>query len=289
MKLSSTLIKGRTFGVVWLIWPCLFACSPHDSTANLSAKRAELAGALEITGSSTITPMLLEIGGQFTRLHPDVKLHISAGGSGRGISDSRAAKSDIGMVSRVLTDQEQDLKGFPIARDGVGLLVHRDNPVNNLTSAQVARIFKGQIKNWREVGGRNAPILVVDRGAGRGVTELFLGFFALRQSEIHPDLSIGDNSQLIETVVANKDAISFFSMLTAERQRKGGRPVKLLSLNGVQATRATVLNGVYPLTRPLTLVTRDLPRGLTKSFIEYCLSPQVTSTIENMGFVPYEE
>lgn len=279
----------RTLGILWLCCIGVVACSPNDPPSLLPAHRAELAGTLEITGSSTITPMLQEIGRQFTTLHPHVTLHITAGGSGRGISDPRGGKSDIGMVSRVLTDQEKDLKGFPIARDGVGLVVHRDNPLDNLTSAQVTKIFTGQIKNWREVGGQDAPIVVVGRGEGRGVNELFLGFFGLRPYDLRVNKSVGENSDLIETVVADKNAISFFSMLTAESQRKAGRPIKLLSLNGVAATRTTVLIGAYPLTRPLTLVTRELPRGLTKTFIEYCLSPQVTSTIENMGFVPYEE
>jgi phosphate transport system substrate-binding protein len=274
-----------------LVFACahLVSCSKNDRAANLPFDDRDLTGTLQVTGSSTMTPMMREIASQFTAQHPRVKINISAGGSGRGISDIRDNKSDIGMLSRLIAEDEQVFKGFPIARDGIGILVHEDNPVKTLSSLQVAKIFSGKITNWRELGGKNAAIIVINRDPGRGATELFMSYFKLKASEIHATATVGENSAVIDMMAAELNGITFFSAIAAEAAHKSARPVKLVLLDGISANRANILTGDYPLTRPLTLVTHELPHGLTKVFIEYCLSSQVTVIIEKMGFVPYEE
>jgi phosphate transport system substrate-binding protein len=218
-----------------------------------------------------------------------VEINVEMGGSARGLSDTRDGKADVGMVSRVMTDNERDLKGFPIARDGLGLVVHKGNPVSALTSNQIVGIFTGRITNWSKVGGQNAPIIVINREDGRGSTDLFTQHFKLQYREIRAQAVIGDDVPVINAVAARPNAISMMSVIAAEIKANAGASIKLVSLDGVAATRANILTGNYPLVRPLTLVTRGLPRGLAERFIEYSLSPQVVDIVENMGYVPYQE
>lgn len=279
-----------------LILACILLASCNrdgatgDDHVSSAPARAEIEGTLHLTGSSTGAPLLSEIARRFQTLHPKVEIKVEMGGSARGIRDVRDGKADIGMVSRVMTEREQDLKGFPIARDGLGVMVHGDNPVTALTTAQITDIFTGRIKNWREVGGRNARIVVINRADGRGSIELFKEHFKLRYSDIQSQIVLGaDNPAVIDAVAAQPDSVSIMSVIAAENKEKTGGLIKLVAVDGVAATRASILTGNYPLSRPLTLVTRELPSGLLKNFIEYSLSAQVVDIVEKVGFVPYQE
>jgi phosphate transport system substrate-binding protein len=288
------MLQQRTTTALALMLVCalLASCNRQSGTDDRKASApasSAIEGKLHLTGSSTISPLMLEIARRFQVLHPKVEINVEMGGSARGISDARDGKADIGMVSRVITDQEQDLKGFPVARDGLGLIVHKDNPVTTLTAAQITDIFSGRIKNWSKVGGASAPIIVINREDGRGSVELFTHHFKIKYSEIRAQAVIGDNSLVVDAVAAQPNAISLMSVVEAESNVKAGVPIKLVSLDGVAATRANILTGNYPAARPLTLVTRGLPRGLAKSFVEYSLSSQVVDIVEKMGFVPYQE
>jgi phosphate transport system substrate-binding protein len=113
---------------------------------------------LVLTGSSTVAPLVGEIAKQFEALHPGVRVDVQSGGSSRGVADARRGLADIGMVSRDLKPEEQDLTALTIARDGVSVILHRDNPVVALSDEQIVAIYKGDITNWSEVGGNDAPI-----------------------------------------------------------------------------------------------------------------------------------
>jgi phosphate transport system substrate-binding protein len=127
----------------------------------------QLTGKLVITGSSTIAPLIAEIGKRFESSHPGVRVDVQAGGSSRGIADAREGLADIGMSSRLLKEQEKDgLVSYLFARDGVCFLVHKNNPVSELSDQQIRDIFTGKIANWKQIGGRDAPITVINRADG---------------------------------------------------------------------------------------------------------------------------
>jgi phosphate transport system substrate-binding protein len=139
----------------------------------ISSCRPPDAGKLVLTGASTVAPLAGEIGKRFESLHPGVRVDVQTGGSGRGIHDARQGLSDIGLVSRPLKDDEKDLIAFPIARDGVCVILHKSNPVSALTDAQVVAIYTGRTTTWKEVGGKDAAITVVNKAEGRSTLELF--------------------------------------------------------------------------------------------------------------------
>ena len=259
-----------------------------SSTSSSRSQASEInPGKLLVTGSSTMCPLIDETGKHFESLHKNVKVEVQCGGSGRGVSDARDGKADIGMASRALTEKEKDLYGFPIARDGISVILHRDNPVNSLSNAQVASIYTGKIANWKEVGGHDARITVVNPQKGYSSVELFTHYFKIDYEDIKASVIAGDNPTRIKALVEDPNAIAYISAGEADRNARTGVPIKPLPFNNVMPTGRNIITGNYPITRPLILVTKELPKGVVKEFIDYCLSPAVVDLIEKFDFVTY--
>lgn len=254
------------------------------------AGTALAADRLVLTGSSTVAPLALEIAKRFEQQNPGVRIDVQSGGSSRGVADARSGLADIGMVSRALKPEENELTAHAIAMDGIGIILHSGNPVRSLTDAQIKAIYTGRITNWKAVGGRDGRITVVNKAEGRSTLELFLQHFALKNSDIKPQVVIGDNQQGIKTVAGNPGAIGYVSIGSAEfeaGQGKGeGTPIKLLPMAGVAASVANVRDGRFPLARPLNLVTRGAPSGLSRRFIDFARSGKANDLVEAQFFVP---
>lgn len=243
---------------------------------------------LIITGSSTMAPLVFEIGKRFETLHPEVRVDVQTGGSSRGIADTMNGLADIGMASRALKSQEQHLSGAVIAHDGITIILHTSNPVQELTDDQIRSIYTGSITNWSHVGGPDSAITVVNKAEGRSTLELFLDYFHLSNRDIHAHVVIGDNEQGIKTVAGNPNAIGYVSIGTAQYDATHGIEIRLLALQHIPATIETVREGRFPLSRPLTLVTKSPPAGLIKTFINFAQSPQVHDLILQQYFVPIQ-
>ena len=240
---------------------------------------------LVITGSSTIAPLVNEIGKRFETVYPGTRIDVQTGGSSRGLSDVRQGLADIGMVSRDPNHDEDDLHWFALAKDGISLIVHKDNGVDSLNDSQIVSIYRGKITNWKELGGDDAPITVVNKAEGRSTLEVFLKYFRLDPTEINAHVIIGDNQQGIKTVIGNPNAIAYVSIGTAEFEVQQGTSIKLLTSNGVLATIENVRNGTYPISRTLNLVTKHTITGIVKEFVEFCQFEQVGDLVEEQFFV----
>ncbi len=243
-------------------------------------------GKLVLTGSSTVAPLAVEMGKRFEAENPHVRVDVQTGGSSRGVNDTRSGLNDIGLVSRPLNADETDLHAFPIALDGVCVILHKDNPVAVLSEAQIVDIYTGKIINWKDVGGPDAKITVVNKAEGRSTLELFCHFYKLKNSDIKAHVVIGDNEQGIKTVSGNPNTIGYVSVGTAEYDAEHGTPIKLLPVGGVAATSGNVANRTFPLSRPLNLITKAPPEGLAKEFIDFAISDKVYDLIREQSFVP---
>ena len=244
---------------------------------------------LVLTGSSTVAPLVGEMARRFETMNPGVRIDVQTGGTSRGINDTRNGTADIGMVSRALKPDEADLRAFAIALDGVSIILHANNRVNTLSKQQIIDIYTGKITNWKTVGGADARITVINKAEGRSTLELFLHYLELKNSQIKPHAIIGDNPQGIKTVAGNPNAIGYVSIGAAEYEAERGVPIKLLPLDGVDASIANVRNGTFPLSRPLNLITSREPQGLIQRFIEFARSPQIHDLVEAQYFVPFRD
>ena len=263
-----------TLTLLLLLWPA-FPVFAADSLR------------LTITGSSTVAPVVAEIAKRYEATHPGTRIDVQAGGSSRGVSDVRQGVSQIGMVSRDLNPSETDLKAFPIARDGICLIVNRVNPIQKLDDAQVVDIYLGRIKNWSALGGKNSPIVVVSKAEGRSTLELFMHYFKLKAPEIKPDVIIGENQQAIKVVAGNPNAIGYVSIGAAEYEALHGAAIKLLPVNGKEPSVAAVATADFPITRPLNLVTKGRQSQIVTDFIAFARSAKVNDLIRAQYFVPF--
>jgi phosphate transport system substrate-binding protein len=265
-------------GIAVLLLPWLLAGCGRQSAA----------GHLTLTGSSTVAPLALEIAKRYEAAHPDTRIDVQTGGSSRGIADARAGSADIGMVSRALGPDEGDLQAHTIARDGVAVIVHADNPVAALSDDQVRDLFSGRIADWQALTGTPRPVSVVNKAEGRATLEVFLAHFGLRNEDIRAAVVIGENEQGIKTVAGNPGAIGYVSVGAAEHAAAHGTPIRLLALNGVPASTQAVRDGRYALARPLSLVTHGPAQGPAAEFVAYAGSPAMHDLVESLGFVPVD-
>lgn len=251
-----------------------------------STAEAAPANKLVLTGSSTVAPLLNEIAKRFEKSNPGVRIDVQSGGSSRGINDVRSGISDIGMVSRVLYPSESDLTAHTVALDGLAVIVHKSNPVPTLTNAQIKDIYIGKVTNWKDVGGADLKISVVNKADGRATLEQFLAFFQIKSKEIKAHTIIGENQQGIKTVSGSKGAIGYVSVGAGEFEASQGAAIRLLPMEGVPATVENVQAGKVSLSRPLNLVTKSRPTGLAERFIQYSQSRDVHDLIRAQFFVP---
>jgi phosphate transport system substrate-binding protein len=268
----------------------LAACGANPATAeNGAASAGTPTGKLVLTGSSTIAPLASELGKLFEAKYPGVRVDVQSGGTSRGITDARQGLADIGMASRALTKDETDLLSFTIAYDGICPIVHTSNPVQSLTDAQIVDIYLGKITNWKDVGGNDAPITVINKAEGRSTLDLFVQYFKIQTKDIKAQVVIGENEEAIKSVIGNPNAIAYVSIGSAEYEATQGSDIKLLPIKGIAATIENVKNHSFPLSRPLNLVTKTQPQGLVKLFIDFARSSEAFPAVKEQFFVPLSQ
>jgi phosphate transport system substrate-binding protein len=263
---------------------CLIAAPAQAQSGNSKPVQ----GKLTLSGAFLLQPLMADIGRRFESLHPGVKIDVRSGGTPKGVVDLRSGAADIGMVSRALLENERDLFAFHIARDGLAVVLHRDNPIKNMDAAQVRNLLTGRAANWKELGGRDAPVELAWRSKGQGSVEFVFEHFKLKREQIGPHANVFENADAIKFVSAHPNGVTLTSVGDAERSVQAGVPIKLLAFNGVAASNRNIQNRSYALSRPLTLITRRVPEGLQKQFIEYALSDDVVDLQVKHGFVAYQ-
>ena len=250
----------------------------------LVRKRAQK---LHIAGSTAMAPLLKEIAAKYHMLHPDVAIDVTLGGSARGLEDIRSGHAHIAMLSRALAPSERDLYGIPIARDGVGVVVHANNPLRELSVEQLQAIFSGRARAWQELGGSRDSMYALG-GLRDGVSSaLFARFLKQPLAAFSLNAAVESNIERLAVVAACENAIAYVSVGSAERAMAQGVSLRLLPMAGVAASNATIRNGSYPICRALTLASRDAPTGVARSFYAFCLSAQVNGILSAFDFVPY--
>lgn len=270
-----------------LLSTCLGCINAHASEAPSTKGPVAASGRLLITGASTMTPMIEAVGKRFSALHPGVQIDVQTVGTSQGIDDVMKGKAAIGMVARALTHKESGLYSFAIARDGVCLVVHKNNPVQSLTNRQVVDIFTGKINNWSKVGGKDATVVPINVKEGLGSVGLFTDYFGIKYADIKAHMLVSDDLDRVKALIDNPNGITYLSVGTAQQQADTGAPIKLLPINGVAATTKNIRTRNFPISRPLLLLTKEVPTGLARDFINFSLSSQITDIVSQHHFVAY--
>lgn len=265
----------------------LTACgSKNDNSADTntdgSNTETTLSGTVSTDGSTSMEKVINSLGESFMAMNKDVKFTYNPTGSGSGIQAISEGRCDIGLSSRALKDDEKasGLVETVVALDGIAIVVNPENPVSDLDIDTIAKIYTGEITNWKDVGGNDAEIVLIGREAGSGTRDGFESITDTKDAcQYRQELtSTGD---VINTVSQNPDAIGYASLSAV------GDSVKALTVGGVEATEATVKDGSYVVQRPFVLVTKEGTKlsPAAQAFFEYALSADAASIIAAAGAV----
>ena len=265
----------------------LTACgSKNDNSADTntdgSNTETTLSGTVSTDGSTSMEKVINSLGESFMAMNKDVKFTYNPTGSGSGIQAVSEGRCDIGLSSRALKDEEKasGLVETVVALDGIAIVVNPENPVSDLDIDTIAKIYTGEITNWKDIGGNDAEIVLIGREAGSGTRDGFESITDTKDAcQYRQELtSTGD---VINTVSQNPDAIGYASLSAV------GDSVKALTVGGVEATEATVKDGSYVVQRPFVLVTKEGTKlsPAAQAFFDYALSADAASIIAAAGAV----
>ena len=247
------------------------------------------AGNIVIKGSTTVLPVAQKVAEAYMKEHPDVKITISGGGSGNGIKALIDGSTDIADSSRFIKSKEVKLaigRGaypvpFAVAYDCIVPVVHPSNSVTDISMEQLKDVYMGKVKNWKELGGPDRKIVVISRDTSSGTYEVWHNK-VLKKERVFPGALLqASNGAIVQAVGKNKNAIGYIGLGYMERT------VKALTVNSVQGSEETTLNGTYPISRALYMFTAGWPKGDTLNFINYVIHPEKgQKLVREIGFVP---
>lgn len=273
--------KRRLFLFIQLI-----ALSVLVAVGNVNAQALDVfkgeKGEIMISGGTAHIPVMKEAAKNIMTANPNIHISIAGGGSGVGIKQVGEGLVNIGNTGRTPTDEEvakYGLKMFKWAIDGVGVIVHKTNPVQNLKKDDLVKIYSGEIANWKQLGGADRPINVYTRDEASGTREVFWEK-GLGKGTITLKAKVVVSNGAMKSAVANDpNGIGYVSVGHMDAS------VSPVALDSVVPAIETVKNGSYKISRGLYSNTKGEPAGLTKKFIDYLFSPEGQKIVIDNGFI----
>ncbi len=251
------------------------------------------AGAVTVKGSDTMVILAQRWAEEYMKKNPGKKVQVTGGGSGTGIAALINGTTEIADASRAIKEEEiaKVRERFnvvpsetPVAKDGVAIYVNDANPVAQLTPDQIKGIYMGDVTNWKQVGGNDAPIVLYSRENSSG-TYVFVKEHVLKNGDYASNAqTLPGTAAVVNAVAKEKNGIGYGGAAYA----KGVKEVRIVGTDG-QAwlpNAENVKSGKYPLSRPLFMYTRGKPSGEAKEFIEFCLSPAGQAIVTQVGYYP---
>lgn len=270
-------MKSRFFTVMAVVFAVLFAAN------------GAWAGNIVIKGSTTVLPVAQKTAEAYMKQNPDVKISISGGGSGNGIKALIDGSTDIADSSRFIKDKEvkqavqngQYPVPFAVAYDCIVPVVHPSNTMTDITMARLKDIYMGKIKNWKDIGGPDRPIVVISRDTSSGTYEVWHSK-VLKKERVFPGALLqASNGAVAQAVAKNKNAVGYIGLGYLDSN------VKALTVNGVKGSSESTLDGTFPISRPLYMFTPGWPKGDTLNFINFVMHPEKgQKLVGSAGYVP---
>lgn len=263
-------------------------------------RRSGQSNSLQIKGSDTMVNLGQAWAEAYMKVNPSISVAVTGGGSGTGITALLNNTCDIAEVSREMKQDEIKLaeknnfepNKIVVALDGLAVVVNPANKISALTIDQLADIFIGKIKNWKELGGRDAKIVLLSREVNSG-THVYFKEHVLRKGKadgkeefVAEALLLPSSQAIADEVSQNLDAIGYYGMGYITAKEKALKVAKDKNVPAIPPTMENVISGAYPISRPLLMYTKGEPKGLVKTFIDYVLSPAGQEIVKKLDFVP---
>lgn len=256
-----------------------------SSTAGTSASEAsateELSGTLSMNGSTSMEKVIKAVNGAFMEKNKGVTVNLNLTGSGTGIQEASEGKCDIGNSSRKLKDEEAEkLDATVVGLDGIALVVNPVNKLEDITLQDLAKVYSGEITNWKELGGDDKAIVVIGREDGSGTRD---GFESIVMGDKEPKYAqeLESTGSVINAVATTDGAIGYASLANVDET------VKALKVGGVEATEENVKSGTYEVQRPFICATlKGSDNKLVKAYLDFILSEEGQALVLAQGAVP---
>jgi phosphate binding protein len=253
-----------------------------NNTSNNSDTK-DLSGTVTMSGSTSMEKLANAAAEAFMTKYPSVTVTAEFTGSGAGIEAVTAGTVNIGNSSRKLTDEEKSAGVVEniVAIDGIGVIVDKANTVKNLTKDQLSKVYKGEVKNWKDLGGADKPIVVVGREAGSGTRDAFEELVGIKDAAKYSN-EINSTGGVLAKVAQTAGAIGYVSLDVIDQS------VNTVSLDGVQPTEENVKAGTYLLNRPFVMATKgevSAQNKEVKAFIDWMLSAEGQDLVKQVGLI----
>lgn len=257
-----------------------------SSTAGTSASGAsttteELSGTLSMNGSTSMEKVIKAVNGAFMEKNKGVTVNLNLTGSGTGIQEASEGKCDIGNSSRKLKDEEAEkLEATVVGLDGIALVVNPANKLEDISLDDLAKVYSGEITNWKELGGDDKSIVVIGREDGSGTRD---GFESIVMGDKEPKYAqeLESTGSVINAVATTDGAIGYASLANVDET------VKALKIGGVEATEENVKSGAYEVQRPFICATfKGSDNKLVKAYLDFILSEEGQALVLAQGAVP---
>ena len=250
---------------------------------------------IQVGGSTTVLPIVTVAAERFHRQHPDIRITVNAGGSGVGVHGAGSGQLDIGMASRAISLQEAGryaeagLQTHGVGRDAVACVISSEvyeAGVKTLSRREIGAIYRGRITNWKEVGGPDRRIIVIDKEPHRGTRHVFMNFVFGDSRARAPGarLVTGSNNEEQAKTAQSNAAIGMLSLAWLNDDVAGVGIV--VDGRVMEPTLENVRNGSFSSARDLNLITAGPPRGAVKDFIDYLLGPEGQRIVAEAGYIP---
>lgn len=286
--------------LVFMIMLVFFTSCSQTVSLEEAASTSQKSVYIQNKGSDTIVNLALAWAEQYQKLHPQVSISVTGGGSGTGIASLINKTVDIANASRKIKQEEIDAANangvdpveFVISRDAIAVVVNPKNPVNELTLQQISDIYSGKINNWSEVGGETRPIVRLSRETNSGTHVYFLeNVLRLGQKDnktfFSPDTLLLPSSQGITTETSqNPNAIGYDGLGYVTSEVKVIAVAKDSSGPFVIPSADSVNQGIYPIARDLYMYTSGQPTGEIKAYLDWIRSADGQKIVTELGFVP---
>jgi phosphate transport system substrate-binding protein len=249
--------------------------------------------ATTVKGSDTMVILAQRWAEEYMKKNPAKKVQVTGGGSGIGIAALINGTTEIANSSRSIKDDEKAkvrdrFNVLPaetaVAKDGVTLYVNEANPIQQLTLKQLHDIYAGDVTNWKDVGGPDAPVVLYSRENSSGTYVFFKENVLKNDDYASTAQTLPGTAAVVNAVAKEKNGIGYGGAAYA----KGVREVKVVGADGqgYAPSAENVAAGKYPLSRPLFMYTRGKPSGEAAEFIAYCLSPEGQQIVTKVGYFP---
>jgi len=276
----STVILTVTVGV-------LAGCGSTTSS-DINSKTA---GSITAVGSTALQPLVEEASKSFQEKNLDATVTVQGGGSGTGLMNSAAGNvqignSDVLAEEKLPPEQAKLLVDHKVCVVGFAVVVNAKVAVKNLTKAQLIGIFSGNIKNWKEVGGSNQKIVILNRPTSSGTRATFKKYALGGKDEAQGTALTQDSSGSIsKTLKATEGSISYLasSFLNSDANKQG---LKVLQFDGVDMTPETIASGKYNIWSYEHMYTKGEATELTKTFLDYIVGTDFKATVTKLGYIP---